>query len=58
MLHYIPKTLSRRRKELIVSVFALTLCVMLVTASVGAAISVKTSISDRADEMYGTFRRR
>lgn len=56
MLHYTLKTLSRRRKELIVSVFALTLCVMLVTASVGAAISVKTSISDRADEMYGTFR--
>lgn len=56
MLHYTLKTLFRRKKELAVSVFALTLCVMLVTAAVGAGISVKTSISDYTDDRYGTFR--
>lgn len=55
MLHYTLKTLFRRKKELAVSVFALTLCVMLVTAAVGAGISVKTSIADYTDDRYGTF---
>lgn len=56
MLRYTLKTLFRRKKELIVSIAALTLCVLLVTAAIGTVISIKKSISMYTDYNYGSFR--